>query len=101
MLTKVPWVSGGQKGAHYIGFCCRNGCSQHLWRGSLLPLGCAATAFSRGASHLSGSKLPRHKSSLIGQDQWVRATANSLNSTNASRYSLAGSASRHLIARAT
>ncbi|MBA1378672.1 hypothetical protein FHK92_12730 [Pseudomonas brassicacearum subsp. neoaurantiaca] len=31
-----------------------------LWRGSLLPLGCAATHFLVNAAHSSGSKLPRH-----------------------------------------
>ncbi|CAH0291945.1 hypothetical protein SRABI06_04257 [Pseudomonas brassicacearum] len=36
----------------------------HLWRGSLLPLGCAAAPFV-SAAHSSGSKLPRHNSLLI------------------------------------
>ncbi|OPA92806.1 hypothetical protein BFW87_16910 [Pseudomonas fluorescens] len=31
-----------------------------LWRGSLLPLGCAAAPKNRSAAHSSGSKLPRH-----------------------------------------
>jgi len=35
-----------------------------LWRGSLLPLGCVATAKNPGAAaQPSGSKLPRHDSS--------------------------------------
>ncbi|PNY77819.1 hypothetical protein FJ692_06600 [Pseudomonas fluorescens] len=33
--------------------------TRNLWRGSLLPFGCAAAA-DGGASHPSGSKLPRH-----------------------------------------
>ncbi|TNF79014.1 hypothetical protein FGE05_27315 [Pseudomonas sp. ICMP22404] len=112
MLTKVPWVSGGQKGAHYIGFFCEaGGAAKALWRGDLSPLGCEAapkimphrhwsigSSILGAASRPSGDKSPRHKKPL---DQWVRATANSLNSTRASRYSLAGRASRHLIARAT
>ncbi|PPK39710.1 hypothetical protein CD175_09510 [Pseudomonas laurylsulfatiphila] len=35
--------------------------STFLWRGSLLPLGCAADAVFGGATRPSGSKLPRHK----------------------------------------
>ncbi|NTZ96549.1 hypothetical protein FCH79_14695 [Pseudomonas koreensis] len=48
-----------------------------MWRGSLLPLGCAAVANPcssvsqensdcrfGGASHPSGSKLPRHRGSV-------------------------------------
>ncbi|PRW94851.1 hypothetical protein C7A10_04280 [Pseudomonas fluorescens] len=48
--------------------------AQHLWRGSLLPLGCAAAptrlpylfsqtalAAFRAAARPSGSKLPRHR----------------------------------------
>ncbi|TPV54883.1 hypothetical protein FJ692_19300 [Pseudomonas fluorescens] len=31
-----------------------------LWRGSLLPLGCEAPKILAGATHPSGSKLPRH-----------------------------------------
>ncbi|AVU77797.1 hypothetical protein CRX69_22440 [Pseudomonas rhizophila] len=33
-----------------------------LWRGSLLPLGCAAAPrYFASATHSSGSKLPRHE----------------------------------------
>ncbi|OWP70555.1 hypothetical protein CEC48_17330 [Pseudomonas sp. K2I15] len=32
-----------------------------MWRGSLLPLGCAADPNFGSASHSSGSKLPRHR----------------------------------------
>ncbi|OPG74086.1 hypothetical protein B1219_03165 [Pseudomonas ogarae] len=32
-----------------------------MWRGSLLPLGCAAPTRTGTASRSSGSKLPRHK----------------------------------------
>ncbi|PMZ73148.1 hypothetical protein C1X65_18510 [Pseudomonas sp. FW305-70] len=32
----------------------------HLWRGSLLPLGCAAPPKRGTAAQSSGSKLPRH-----------------------------------------
>ncbi|MBD0701961.1 hypothetical protein CF597_02910 [Pseudomonas sp. PSB1] len=35
---------------------------EFLWRGSLLPLGCAAAPFFAIAAQSSGSKLPRHKS---------------------------------------
>ncbi|AUO47909.1 hypothetical protein C1C98_21830 [Pseudomonas ogarae] len=34
--------------------------TDNLWRGSLLPLGCAAAPFV-SAAHSSGSKLPRHR----------------------------------------
>nr|POA12746.1 hypothetical protein C1892_19555 [Pseudomonas sp. MPBD7-1] len=43
-----------------------------LWRGSLLPLGCAAAPFV-SAAHSSGSKLPRHKSSVILFGLWSEA----------------------------
>ena len=35
---------------------------KNLWRGRLLPLGCAATLKIASATHSSGSKLPGHKS---------------------------------------
>ncbi|MBD0705030.1 hypothetical protein CF597_18690 [Pseudomonas sp. PSB1] len=35
-------------------------CRAPLWRGSLLPLDCAAVPFFGAASRPSGSKLPRH-----------------------------------------
>ncbi|QBZ92824.1 hypothetical protein EPZ47_15910 [Pseudomonas viciae] len=38
------------------------------WRGSLLPLGCAAAPFV-SAAHSSGSKLPHHKSLAISCSQ--------------------------------
>ncbi|SDX42636.1 hypothetical protein SAMN03159474_03014 [Pseudomonas sp. NFACC08-1] len=53
--------------------------SELLWRGSLLPLGCAADATVAGLKYLqwlgktgaaappSGSKLPRHKRSMVFQ----------------------------------
>ncbi|SFS55773.1 hypothetical protein SAMN03159306_01081 [Pseudomonas sp. NFACC48-1] len=53
--------------------------SELLWRGSLLPLGCAANATVAGLKYLqwlgkteaaappSGSKLPRHKRSMVFQ----------------------------------
>ncbi len=56
--------------------------THHLWRGSLLPLGCAAAperltrfclnnrdSFIGGASRPSGSKLPRHTSSFTGDGE--------------------------------
>ncbi|TVT89247.1 hypothetical protein FPT15_21165 [Pseudomonas sp. RGB] len=47
------------------------------------------------------SKPAPTQAHCINRRQCVRATANSLSSTRASRYSLAGRASRHLMARAT
>ncbi|KAA0983440.1 hypothetical protein FQ192_29825 [Pseudomonas sp. ANT_J12] len=44
-----------------------------LWRGSSLPLGCVAAPNSANihdfasAAHSSGSKLPRHKSTLLAR----------------------------------
>ncbi|CAI8711851.1 hypothetical protein EMIT0P171_110033 [Pseudomonas sp. IT-P171] len=59
-----------------------------MWRGSLLPLGCAAVANPAGAvcrkacertaSRSSGSKLPRHKTLLAQTYRRTRQSGNDL-----------------------
>ncbi|PPK39590.1 hypothetical protein CD175_08895 [Pseudomonas laurylsulfatiphila] len=56
-----------RESAVHLSRCLRHTC--FLWRGSLLPLGCAAAPknvpfFYVSATHSSGSKLPRHGFSL-------------------------------------
>ncbi|TBN45592.1 hypothetical protein EYC95_14330 [Pseudomonas sp. BGI-2] len=53
--------------------------SEHLWRGDLSPLGCAAAPKSRqlskvlgSASHSNGDKSPRHRSASVQSSPCLR-----------------------------